>query len=101
MLLSAAPHTQTLVSSGIGEACAHAFAREGVRGVVLCDLNAGGLDRVSAALAASATNPDFQTLRVAVDVSKELDCQRIVEEAVTKFGRIDVRARSCMLYVRS
>ncbi|KZO91439.1 oxidoreductase [Calocera viscosa TUFC12733] len=79
----------TGAGSGIGEACAHAFAREGIKAAVLCDVNSAGLEKVATGLVTTATNPRFETLTLVVDVSKEAECQRMVNEAVARFGRID------------
>jgi NAD(P)-dependent dehydrogenase (short-subunit alcohol dehydrogenase family) len=71
----------TGAASGIGRAAALRFAREGAAGVVVADLNAEGLKPV-----ASETGG----LAVPCDVSKEEDIKRLVREAETKYGRIDV-----------
>ncbi len=71
----------TGAASGIGRAAALRFARAGAAGVVVADLNAGGLKPV-----AEAT----RGLAVACDVSKEEDIKRLVREAEARYGRIDV-----------
>src|SRR5256885_1344074 len=62
----------TGAASGIGRAAALRFAREGAAGIVVADLDAGGLKPV-----AEATGG----LAVACDVSREADVQRLVAEA--------------------
>ena len=68
---------------GIGESCAHAFARRGTK-LVLTARSAEALDRVcrevSPAPAAS----------VPADLSRPEDAQSLIERALACFGRIDV-----------
>jgi NAD(P)-dependent dehydrogenase (short-subunit alcohol dehydrogenase family) len=71
----------TGAASGIGRAAALRFAKEGAAGLVLADLNAEGLTPVA---------QEVNGLAVACDVSREADIQRLVGEAETKYGRIDV-----------
>jgi NAD(P)-dependent dehydrogenase (short-subunit alcohol dehydrogenase family) len=71
----------TGAASGIGRAAALRFAKEGAAGLVLADLNAEGLKPVA---------QEVNGLAVACDVSREADIQRLVGEAETKYGRIDV-----------
>jgi len=71
----------TGAASGIGRATALRFAREGVAGLVVADLNADGLKPV-----AEATGG----LAVTCDVSREADIQHLVAQAEARHGRIDV-----------
>jgi NAD(P)-dependent dehydrogenase (short-subunit alcohol dehydrogenase family) len=68
---------------GMGRATALAFAREGAS-VVVADVNE------AAGRAAVAEMPGRRGLFVAADVSRNGDCQRVVEEAVRAFGGVDV-----------
>jgi NAD(P)-dependent dehydrogenase (short-subunit alcohol dehydrogenase family) len=71
----------TGAASGIGRAAALRFAREGVAGLVVADVNAEGLKPV-----AEATGG----LAVTCDVSREGDLQRLVSRAEERYGRVDV-----------
>ena len=71
----------TGAASGFGTAIARKFAAEGAS-VVCADLNLAG------AQAVAATLPD--AIAVEVDVASEADNNRMVEEAVNAFGKIDV-----------
>jgi dehydrogenase/reductase SDR family protein 7B len=75
----------TGASSGIGEACAKAFAREGCRLV----LAARNIDKMQA-VAESCRSAGVSVLSVKADVSREEDCRLLVEKAVAEFGSIDV-----------
>jgi len=70
---------------GNGHAIAEVFAREGAR--VLC------VDRVlerAQETAAAIAKAGGAAETLAADVSKAADCQRIVDEAKARFGRLDV-----------
>ena len=71
----------TGAASGIGRAAALRFAREGAAGIVLGDLSFEKLKPVAA---------ETNGLAVQCDVSKEADVQRLVREAESRFGRVDV-----------
>jgi 3-oxoacyl-[acyl-carrier protein] reductase len=68
----------TGAAGGIGLACVHALAAEGVR-VVAGDLRLGALE-----LAAEGV------VGVEADVTKADDAQRLVDEALQRFDRLDV-----------
>lgn len=67
---------------GIGAACVRRFLEEGAR-VVFCDTNAENGERFAGEL--DGANAAF----VPADVSDEGDAARFVEEAVSRFGRLD------------
>lgn len=71
----------TGAASGIGRAAALRFAREGAAGLVLGDLNVEALREVAA---------QVQGLGVPCDVSKEADIGRLVAEAESEYGGVDV-----------
>ncbi|KAL1599688.1 hypothetical protein SLS60_007491 [Paraconiothyrium brasiliense] len=85
----------TGAASGIGQACAKAFAQEGAAGIALLDLNREALAQVKdAILAATEQDDSIRTvpLRIeiyAVDVSNEQDVTRAVNQAAQTFGRLD------------
>lgn len=71
----------TGAASGIGEATARRFAAEGAR-LALCDLSED-------ALATAAADFDAPLLR-AVDVSDAVAFESFIDEAASRFGRLDV-----------
>jgi len=72
----------TGAASGIGRACALAFAREGAT-VVLVDRDADGLDTLDAAIGERA-------LVVPTDVTDRLAVDAAHDAALVRFGRIDI-----------
>lgn len=68
-------------ASGIGRAMCERFAREGLRGLVVADLDEAGAATVAAPLGAMA---------VRTDVSREEELHALVERATRAFGRIDL-----------
>jgi NAD(P)-dependent dehydrogenase (short-subunit alcohol dehydrogenase family) len=75
----------TGAANGIGRATAVAFAREGAR-LVATDIDAAGL----AALREELTAAGAECATVAGDVSNDVDARRMIDEAVERYGRIDV-----------
>ncbi len=73
-------------ASGIGRAMCRAFAREGVRGVVVADLNGEGAQAVAAEL----NDQGFPAIAVTTDVSDETEVVALVAEAESAFGAVDV-----------
>jgi len=72
-------------TKGIGEACAHEFAREGAR-VVACGRSVDLGERVVAAIRAAGGNALF----VRCDVSRKADVDALVEKALDHYGTVDV-----------
>lgn len=72
----------TGAAGGIGRASALAFAEEGAC-VVVADIDLGRVQEVAAVMGDKA-------LAVKVDVADEASCQSMVDQAVEKFGRLDV-----------
>jgi NAD(P)-dependent dehydrogenase (short-subunit alcohol dehydrogenase family) len=75
----------TGAASGIGRASAIAFAREGAK-VVVVDRNKQGGEETVSAIAADGHEACF----VCVDVSKEADLKRMIEDTVARWERIDI-----------
>ncbi len=86
MELSGATAIVTGGNSGIGAAIAGALAGEGVRTVI-----AGRREDKNNAIARQLQEQHgTDTLAVTTDVSREDDCERLVQSTVERFGRLDV-----------
>jgi 3-oxoacyl-[acyl-carrier protein] reductase len=75
----------TGAASGIGRATAERFAREGAR-LLLSDVEAGPLEETVAAIGAGGG----QAIGVAGSVARRADVDRIVQEGLRAFGRLDI-----------
>ncbi|EMR68393.1 putative 2- -hydroxypropyl- dehydrogenase protein [Eutypa lata UCREL1] len=75
--------------SGIGEACALAFAKEGAAGIVLADINLNDAEQVVMACEALATSADFKAKAVYVNIIQEALVEQTIAQTVELFGRID------------
>ncbi len=74
----------TGAASGIGNATAHALAREGAR-VVVADIDVAGGEKTAAAIAESGGRAHF----VRADVTRESEVEALIAAAVEVFGRLD------------
>jgi ribitol 2-dehydrogenase len=81
----------TGASSGIGRAIAIEFARQGVKQV----LTARSADRLSGL----AQEIDSDACVVPADMTRPGDVEKIVEEAISKFGRIDILLANAGIYI--
>ncbi len=77
----------TGAASGIGKATAARLAAEGAK-VIAVDVNAAGLEETTKAITASGA----KAKAVAADISKQSECARVVKEAVSTFGGVNVVA---------
>jgi short-subunit dehydrogenase len=77
----------TGASSGIGEATAREFGREGAT-VVLAARRVERLEALAQEIQTMGTGAE--TLVVPADVSKLEDIQSLIDQTVTRFGRIDI-----------
>jgi meso-butanediol dehydrogenase/(S,S)-butanediol dehydrogenase/diacetyl reductase len=75
----------TGAGAGIGEATARRFAQEGAH-VVLADIDGDRAGRAATQIAAEA---DATVVPVTADAGRQEDCERVVAEAVDRFGRLD------------
>jgi NAD(P)-dependent dehydrogenase (short-subunit alcohol dehydrogenase family) len=73
-------------SQGLGEAIARLFAERGAAGLVICGRNAANGERVAAEISATGCPTSF----VIADLAKVADCRKVIAEAETRFGRVDV-----------
>ena len=76
----------TGAASGIGEAACRLFAQEGVRGLVLADVNETAGKALEAELQAKKTDVSFAHL----DVSQESQWIDIMQATVARWGRLDI-----------
>ncbi|KIV82882.1 hypothetical protein PV11_04949 [Exophiala sideris] len=76
----------TGAASGIGRACAVAFVEEGVKRLVLAEMNTTGLEETSFSL--KNLNPEVETVLTRTDTSSPEDVQKMVDTGVEKFGSI-------------
>ncbi|WP_276497460.1 SDR family oxidoreductase [Pontibacter litorisediminis] len=83
-------------TSGIGKALAFAFGREGAK-VAVSGRNQQNLDQTSQELSAAG----IDNLAVNADVSVEEQCQRMVQETVAKYGRLDVLINNAGISMRA
>ena len=72
-------------SSGLGRAIAVELARQGAR-VAIAARGSGPIDAVVAELRAAGA----EVLGIAADVTRQADVDRLVDETVTRFGRLDL-----------
>ena len=79
----------TGAGSGIGAATAVVFAQEGAN-VALADLRPAGLETVAAQVKSAGS----EALVLVGDVTSRPDSQRLVDETVKRFGRVDVLVNS-------
>ncbi|KAK4936558.1 hypothetical protein LTR10_022607 [Elasticomyces elasticus] len=76
----------TGAASGIGRACAVAFVEEGVKRLILADMNTTGLEETSSSL--KTLNPEVETVLTRTDTSSPEDVQKMVDTGVENFGSI-------------
>ncbi|MFY7732817.1 MAG: SDR family oxidoreductase [Bacteroidia bacterium] len=86
----------TGASSGIGEACAYAFAKQGAK-VVLAARSIDKLNHVKQQCEALGA----QTLLVQCDVSLEEDCKNLINQTVAQFKTIDILINNAGISMRA
>ncbi|MGB0887908.1 MAG: SDR family oxidoreductase [Vicingaceae bacterium] len=86
----------TGASSGIGEACAMEFANKGANVVIA----ARNMDKLNI-VANKIKNIGVEVLAVKCDVSIQSECENMVKEAVSKFGRIDTLINNAGISMRA
>ncbi len=84
----------TGAGSGIGQATAELFAEEGAR-VVVADVDPKGGEATARTIREKGGSVQF----VHADISKESDAQKISQEAVKSFGRIDILVNNAATFV--
>jgi short-subunit dehydrogenase len=86
----------TGASSGIGKALAFKFGREGARVVI-----SGRQHDLLHSIADQMKSAGSKVFVVPADVSKESDCKRLVDESVSKYGKIDVLINNAGISMRA
>lgn len=81
-------------AAGIGRALALRFAREGLAGLIVADLDAAGADAV-----ARQCQAGVDAIGMPADVSREADVNALAATAVARFGRIDLFASNAGIFV--
>ncbi|KAL8769664.1 MAG: hypothetical protein Q9209_004461 [Squamulea sp. 1 TL-2023] len=76
-------------AGGIGEETAFAFAEAGISAIAFADLDEQKAGEVAEKSKSHATNDNYRTTVVAVDVTDPSSVQRMVDETIRVFGRID------------
>jgi 3-oxoacyl-[acyl-carrier protein] reductase len=78
-------------SKGLGRACAVVLAREGAS-VVMCSRDAAAIEAAAemARRAAIEAETGGTAVGVVADVTKPEDIQRLVDETLSRFGRVDI-----------
>ncbi|TYR81505.1 SDR family oxidoreductase [Priestia megaterium] len=71
-------------ASGIGQATVELFVKEGAK-TVIADLSAEGQ-----ALSERLNEEGFDTLFIQTDVTQESDNEKMIEETVSKYGKVDI-----------
>ncbi|KAK5215655.1 hypothetical protein LTR72_011308 [Exophiala xenobiotica] len=74
-------------ATGIGRSTAFAFAKAGVRGLVLADINSEALKKTVADV--QAEHPSLKIAPLHLDVSDEKSAIDCIDEASRVFGRLD------------
>jgi short-subunit dehydrogenase len=86
----------TGASSGIGEAIAREFARNGCK-VVLAARSEAKLQKIVKEINTDNFNATF----IKTDVSIETECKRLIEKTVEKFGTIDILINNAGISMRA
>lgn len=85
---------QPQAASGIGRETAYSFAEAGASGIVFADINKEGAQEAAEESKKFATNPNYRTVVVEVDVTDPASVQAMVDVAVKEFRQIDYNVNS-------
>ncbi len=86
----------TGASSGIGKACAVAFANAGFK-VVLAARDGNKLKELESSLEKNGAD----VLSVITDITKEEDCRKLIDATVSRYGKIDVLINNAGISMRA
>jgi NAD(P)-dependent dehydrogenase (short-subunit alcohol dehydrogenase family) len=73
---------------GIGRASAHLFARNGAKAIFICDFNTNHLETHKREI--NSLYPGVEIIPTKMDAGVEEDVERVVNDALAKFGRLDI-----------
>ena len=73
---------------GIGRASAHQYARNGAKAIYMCDYMTDHLETHKREILSMYPAVDIQTRQV--DAGEERDVERVVDEVLEKYGRLDI-----------
>ncbi|KAH7068768.1 putative oxidoreductase [Paraphoma chrysanthemicola] len=90
----------TGAASGIGKACAFAFATEGSAGIALLDLNASALATVKSEIEALRLSKTCKVITYALNVTNESDVDHAVTNAAQTFGRLDYAVNAAGIAIK-
>lgn len=80
--------TGTNSAIGIGRASAHQFAENGAKAIFICDFNGDNLETHKREM--NSLYPDVEVIPKTFDASDEASVKAVVDEAIEKYGRLDV-----------
>ena len=86
----------TGVSSGIGKAIAELYAEQGAN-LVLASRNLEELEKIATALKEKGS----EILVVQTDIARTEDCKQLVEQTISRFGKIDILINNAGISQRS
>ncbi|MBE9466770.1 MAG: SDR family oxidoreductase [Bacteroidetes bacterium] len=86
----------TGASSGIGEACAKEFAKQGAK----LSLAARSIDKLKL-IEKELSEQGYEVLSVKTDVSIEEDCKNLISQTINKFGKIDILINNAGISMRA
>ena len=86
----------TGASSGIGEACAKEFAKQGAK----LSLAARNIDKLNL-IEKELSEQGIEVLSVKTDVSIEKDCENLISQTINKFGKIDILINNAGISMRA
>ncbi|KAB2571622.1 2,5-dichloro-2,5-cyclohexadiene-1,4-diol dehydrogenase [Lasiodiplodia theobromae] len=75
--------------SGIGKACALAYAAEGAAGAVMADIHLAATEATAAESLLRAAHSSFRAVPVQVNVTDQKSVEALVRRTIDEFGRID------------
>ncbi|KAI1208258.1 NAD(P)-binding protein [Annulohypoxylon truncatum] len=76
-------------AGGIGREVVLTFAEAGAKGILLADINSGGIAQVADQSKSLASNPNYRCITAVVDVTDVASVDALVNLAKTEFGRVD------------
>lgn len=91
------------MATGIGQATAVSFVREGCRKVAIADRNAAGLAETAQLmrdLLSTSASGELDVVAHTTDVTQEADIDALLEKTVRDLGRVDYAA-NCAVGIRS